>query len=300
MHTAMTTSSVLTIGNFDGIHIGHRHLIETTIALARASGAEAVLLTFSPHPRQFITPCRHFFIVPETEKLHILENLGQDEVIYLDFAAMKNLSPEDFLTKAILPLNPCAIVLGENYIFGHNRSGDISTLRSLCLPYGISVHSLSMQFWEGATVSSTRIRQAILQGDMASAATMLGRPYTMRGVVEKGAGRGHTLGFATANIRADDQILPPLGVYATCVCFGEAATRLPAVTAVTRTPTFQVGDAAVETHILDYDQSIYGQTISVEFISKLRDEKTFSSKDALIEQIRIDCRRARTALKGMI
>ncbi|MCL2325514.1 MAG: riboflavin biosynthesis protein RibF [Proteobacteria bacterium] len=294
----MTTSSVLTIGNFDGIHIGHRHLIETTIALARASGAEAILLTFSPHPRQFIAPCRHFFIVPETEKHHILGNLGLDAVIYLDFAVMKSLSPGDFLTKAILPLSPCAIVLGENYIFGHNRSGDISTLRSLCLPYGISVHSLSMQPWGGGAVSSTRIRQAILQGDMASAAAMLGRPYTMRGIVERGAGRGHTLGFATANIRASDQVLPPLGVYATYARVGETATRLPAVTAVTRTPTFQAVDAVVETHILDYDQSIYGQTISVEFISKLRDETTFSSKDALIEQIRTDCCLARAVLSG--
>ena len=289
---------VLTIGNFDGLHIGHRRLISSAISLARGCGARAVAMTFTPHPRQYFHPTPHFFLHPEVVKQRILDSLGLDEVVSLPFADIHDLTPLDFFENTVLSLHPVAIVLGANFHFGRGNSGDIDVLRGLCAMHDIEVHSLPMEFWRGEPVSSTRIRAAIQQGRVADAAAMLGAPYALYGRVEHGASRGHTLGFATANIHAPDQVMPAPGVYASRIAI-DSGRALDAVTAVTHTPTFGAVPELVETHILDYDGDIYDRPICVQFLDFLRDERRFASADELVAQLRLDCEHARTALASL-
>ncbi len=287
-------SNVLTIGNFDGVHIGHRHLIQTTIDLAHSWGGRAVAITFTPHPKQFFHPTPHFFLRPELEKEQLLSSFGLDEVLYLPFSSIRHLSPVEFFNNILLPLEPAAIVLGENFIFGADKAGDIRLLRRMCADHDVALHSLIMKPYQNAPVSSTRIRHALQSGHIVEATAMLGEPYSLYGHVESGAHRGHTLGFATANIHAPEQVIPKLGAYATRVQLDNAAPWLPAMTAVTQTPTFGNVETVVETHILDFHQDIYGHKIRVAFDAFLRDEMVFCSKDALIKQLNEDCERVRS------
>ncbi len=286
-------TSILTIGNFDGLHLGHRQLISTTIELAKCWDARAIALTFTPHPRQYFHPMAHFFIHPEHIREVILESLGLDDVLYLPFDKIHTLTPEAFFQTILLPLSPAAIVLGANFNFGCNKSGDISLLRDLCEHQGIALHSLTMTPYKGAPISSSRIRQAIQTGSVEEAAAMLSTPYTLYGTIEHGAGRGHILGFATANIHCPDQVMPKLGVYATEAQVDADGPWYPAVTAITQTPTFEQVETVVETHLLDESRDIYGHTISVRFKRFIRDEMTFRSRDELVRQLNQDCEQAR-------
>ena len=286
-------STVLTIGNFDGIHIGHRHLIQTTIDLARSWAGRAVAITFTPHPRQFFHPVPHFFLHPESVKVKLLSTLGLDEVLYLPFAQIYRLSPEDFFKSILLPLEPAAIVLGDNFFFGANKAGDINLLRHYCAQNDIALHSLVMKPYRGLPVSSSRIRTALQNGNIDEANTMLSEPYTLYGHIVQGARRGHTLGFATANIHAPDQVIPKHGAYITHVTLDHSPQIYHAITAVTHTPTFGQVQTVVETHILDFHEDIYGHELCVHFDAFLRDEMTFSSKDELILQLHKDGEAAR-------
>lgn len=288
-------TSILTIGNFDGLHIGHRELISTTIALARSWGANAVAVTFTPHPRQFFHPTPHFFIHPENIKEQILDSLGLDEVLYLPFADIHTLNPQEFFDSVLLPLEPAAIVLGANFTFGAGKSGNINILRQMCAEHDIALHSLAMAPYQGEAVSSSRIRTAIQTGHVDDAAQMLSAPYALYGLVEHGASRGHSLGFATANIHAPDQVMPKLGVYATHVTVDNINTY-ETVTAITQTPTFGPVATLAESHLLDFDGDLYGHTIKIAFKHFIRDEMTFRSKDELINQLTSDCKHARALL----
>lgn len=285
-------TSILTIGNFDGLHIGHRELISTTISLARSWGARAVAITFTPHPRQFFNPTAHFFIHPKEIREQILDSLGLDDILYLPFADIRQLSPQQFFDNILMPLEPAAIVLGENFYFGAHKAGDIMLLRQMCARQDIALHSLSMAKYQGAPVSSTRVRNAIQTGHVDDAAAMLGTPYTLYGTVEHGANRGHLLGFATANIHTPEQVMPAIGAYATHVRIDDAPPML-AMTAVTQTPTFQSVQTVVESHILDFHGDLYGKRIQVQFDAFLRSEIAFQSRDALIAQLHEDCQNTR-------
>ena len=281
-------TSILTIGNFDGLHLGHRHLISTTIQMARQWDARAVAMTFTPHPRQFFNPVDHFFIYPEHVKEQILETLGLDDVIYLPFGDIRTLTPEAFFNDILMPLDPVAIVLGANFTFGAHQAGNIDLLRRLCAGQNVALYSLAMTPFDGEPVSSSRIRAAIQSGDVRAAAQMLTIPYTLYGVVEHGAARGRTLGFPTANIHAPSQVMPKIGVYATRVQIDGAPREYQAVTAVTCTPTFGSVRTLVESHILDFDEDIYQRNIAVHFDRFIRDEMKFDSPEALIAQMRRD------------
>lgn len=288
-------TSILTIGNFDGLHIGHRELISMTIALARSWAANAVAITFTPHPHQFFNPTPHFFIHPENVKEEILESLGLDDVLYLPFSDIHNLTPQQFFDNILLPLEPAAIVLGANFNFGTGKSGNITLLRQLCAVHDIALHSLSMAPYQGDAVSSTRIRTAIQTGHVEDAENMLSVPYALYGIVEHGANRGHSLGFATANIHAYDQVMPKLGVYATQVTV-DSMNTYDAVTAVTQTPTFGPVQTLAESHLLDFNGDLYGHTVKIAFKHFIRDEISFRSKEELIEQLTADCKRAKDLL----
>lgn len=285
----MTT--ILTIGNFDGLHLGHRHLITMTIALARSWGARAMAITFTPHPRQYFHRVPHFFIHPEHIKEQILESLGLDEVLYLPFGDIHTLSPREFFDNILLPLEPAAVVLGSNFNFGAGKTGNIDLLREFCAEHDIALHSLTMAPWRGAPVSSSRIRTAIQTGHVEDAAEMLSVPYSLYGIVEHGASRGHTIGFATANIHAPEQVMPRLGVYASHVRIDNAA-QYEAVTAITQTPTFGTVETVAESHIFGFNGDIYGHTICVSFDQFIRSEMKFRSREELSAQLKEDCERA--------
>ena len=285
--------AIITIGNFDGVHIGHRHLIDTTIDLARSWCGNATVLTFSPHPHDFFNPTPNFFIYPQHIKERILATLRIDNTIYLPFDKIYRLTPQEFFDTILMPLAPAAIVLGENFSFGANKSGDIHLLRRMCADHDIAMHSLAMARYNNQPVSSSRIRTAIQNGDINDANQMLGAPFTLYGKIQKGAQRGHTLGFPTANISPTQQVLPKIGVYATRVRIDDESELRPAVTAVTRTPSFEEVQTHIETHILDFSGDIYDHAIAVQFIAYMREEIHFSSVESLIEQLRIDCINAR-------
>ncbi len=287
----MTT--ILTIGNFDGLHLGHRQLISTTIQMARKWNARAVAITFTPHPKQYFKQTDHFFIYPEIIKEHILDSLGLDEVIYLPFGDICSLTPIEFFNDILMPLAPEAIVLGTNFTFGARQAGNIELLRRFCADQNVALHSLPMALWHGEAVSSSRIRMAIQSGRVEDAAQMLATPYTLFGVVEHGAARGRELGFPTANIHTPQQVMPKNGVYATHVQIDGAPQSLNAVTAITQTPTFGVVKTLVETHILDFNRDIYNRQLAVHFDRFIRDEMKFDSREELASQMRRDCESAK-------
>lgn len=288
-------TAIITIGNFDGVHIGHRALIDYTIDTARSHGAKSHLLTFSPHPRIYFNPSAHFFIESETEKRKLLKNSGIDILDIIPFKDVVDLSPQAFFEKLILSLDCVGIVLGANFNFGKNRAGSIATLRDLCEPHGISVYSLPMTLYKGQAVSSTRIRNAIEGGNVDEANALLGRPYALSGIVAHGAHRGRTLGFPTANINPVDRVLPKCGVYASCVRVQDQDKTFKAITSVTQTPMFDLSPTKVESFIFDFSQDLYGKEIRVDFLHKIRDEAVFDSVDALVKQIHEDCIEARKA-----
>lgn len=288
--------SILTIGNFDGVHIGHRQLISTTIALARSWCGQAIAVTFTPHPRQFFAPIDNFFLYPQNIKKILLNSLGLDDILYLPFKDIYQLTPLQFFENILLPLEPAAIVLGNNFTFGANKAGNLDLLRTFCASHDIALHSLTMTPYKGQPVSSSRIRTAIQQGQITIANEMLGLPYTLYGEIQSGAKRGHTLGFPTANIHPKEQVIPKIGVYATLAQIDGDATIFPSVTAVTQTPTFDQVSPRIETHILGFNRNIYGCQLSVKLIGFIRDEITFTSKEALIAQLQSDCCQARNIL----
>ena len=288
--------AIITIGNFDGVHIGHRHLIETTIDLARSWCGNATILTFAAHPHDFFSPTPNFFIYPQHIKERILASLRVDQIVYLPFDKIYRLSPQDFFDTILLPLEPAAIVLGENFSFGANKSGDIHLLRRMCADHDIAMHSLAMARYNKQPVSSSRIRTAIQNGDIDEANQMLGTPFTLYGTIQKGDQRGHTLGFPTANIAPTQQVLPKIGVYATRVRIDDEPELRSAVTAVTQTPTFGNVQTRIETYILDFNGNIYNHSIAIQIISRIRDEIHFSSAESLVEQLTLDCAKVRTLL----
>ena len=282
-------TSILTIGNFDGLHLGHRQLISTTIQMARKWNARAVAITFTPHPKQYFNPTDHFFIYPEIVKEQILDSLGLDDVMYLPFGDIRSLTPIEFFNDILMPLAPEAIVLGTNFTFGAHQAGNIDLLRRFCADQSIALHSLPMAMWLGETVSSSRIRMAIQSGHVEDAAQMLAAPYTLYGVVEHGAARGRKLGFPTANIHTPQQVMPKNGVYATHVQIDGAPESFRAVTAITQTPTFGSVKTLVETHILQFNADIYQRQLAVHFDRFIRDEMKFDSREELIAQMHRDC-----------
>lgn len=296
---AMTGSYAAAIGNFDGVHRGHRFLLEQTIAFASSVGAEAAAVVFDPHPRRYFRPGDPPFLITTPElRNSLLRRAGAAEVFSLTFdEALANLSPEAFVRdvlKGRLGLN--GVVTGHDFRFGAGRAGDAEGLAALCRSNGIRpffVDPLSDQ-QHTDKIGSTAIREAILTGAMDRAAAMLGRPWRVEGVVEKGRQIGRTLGFPTANLTLGDLIEPRRAVYAVRAIVDGRAYE--AVANFGRKPT--VGDVAplLEIHLFDFAGDLYGKRIGADFIAFLRDERKFDGLDALKAQIAADCVEARRKL----
>lgn len=290
---------MVTIGNFDGIHVAHQKIINRMVREARESGRKGIVVTFEPHPQHVLHPEKvpFYLITSLAEKLSILESMGVDAVLLIHFTReFSRTSAEEFVKDIIWgKLHPLKVLIGHDYTFGKGKEGKPEYFKSLGSRLGFEVEITEAVVMEGGIVSSTRIRHAIQAGDMRLAARLLGRPYCMRGTVIKGHRRGGLLGFPTANLKTEKELLPKPGVYAVFVQMGSECHE--AVLNIGFNPTFSNEKLSVETHILDFNQNIYGKGIKISFIERLRDEKKFNSIERLSEQIAQDIEKARKILK---
>lgn len=284
--------SVVTIGSFDGVHQGHLRILERVVEEAKKIGGTSVVVTFDPHPRKVIRPDvpLHLISSPQ-QKYNHLQQCGIDHIVVVPFTREFSLMDaqtyvSDFLVKV---LQPHTIIIGYDHQFGHDRQGDIHLLRKL-VGNQINVIEIPEHLIDDAHVSSTRIRQAISQGDVAIARQMLGRPYSFSGIVIHGKKLGRTLGFPTANIKPgyDDQLLPPKGIY--CVQVLIQGQKYMGAMSVGTNPTVSPGAHHLnyEVYILDFERDIYGLEVGIEFYDQLRDELKFEDLETLKMQIQQD------------
>ncbi|MBO6235209.1 MAG: bifunctional riboflavin kinase/FAD synthetase [Schwartzia sp.] len=286
---------VVAVGTFDGVHIGHRDLLSRAVSLAQDTGVPCVVFTFQNHPLSVLAPDR----VPPSlsspeERCRVFASLGVDFVIEESFTKELALLPaEDFLSRLVETLDPRMVVVGENFSFGAGGRGTPEFLAAKGKEMGFHVEKMSLLSYAGKTVSSTRIRALLSEGDVRLAGELLGRPFSMAGVVVHGDERGRTLGFPTANLLPPKgEACPANGAYAVRVELEKGGEQI-GVANVGNNPTFGGGERRVETHILDFSGDLYGQKITVRFIERLREEKKFPSPEALVEQIRRDEQKAR-------
>jgi len=291
---------VVTIGNFDGQHRGHMALLETVVQTARQAGGTPMVLTFDPHPITVLKPGIDLLLLtPPEEKLARFQEAGIAEVLLLEFtAALASLSPEAFVFQVLRDgIGVGELFVGQHFAFGKGRAGHIDDLLRLSSQAGFCVHAVPPVLVDGGVVSSTRIRQLVQGGEMREAARCLGRPYGLHGSVIKGAQRGHTLGWPTANLRLPKgRVLPPDGVYATATIW--KGSRLPSVSYIGTRPTFETGERLLEVYLLDQEPDLYGQDIRVEFIDRIRGDLRFDSAQALSARIALDVQLARAVLAG--
>ena len=289
--------TVLTIGNFDGIHLGHREIFRKVLRRARELNGTAAVLTFEPHPLRLLAP-EHApprINTPE-EKIRLMEASCIDLLVVQPFdQAFAALSADAFVRDILVgKLAVTHLVVGYDYAFGRGREGNMAFLQSKASEYGFVLEILDPISHGGEVYSSTRIRQSLQAGDVAGVVDVLGRNFTLDGRVVHGAGRGRTLGFPTANLETEKEILPANGVYAVKVKWQE---RLyDAVVNIGDRPTFQNQDATLEIHLLDFQDSLYDETLRLYFVDRLRGEQSFASVGALQQAIQLDIERARKVL----
>lgn len=285
-------NSLLTIGTFDGIHLGHQKIISNLVQEAQEGKARSVLVTFYPHPQTVIQTQRSpiELLTPLEEKIVLLESLCLNVVVVLPFTQqLARLGPEDFVKDFLVQtIGIRELVLGSNHAFGQGRKGGVELLQKLGEQFGFTVHVVPTVEIDRAVVSSTRIRYLLLNGKVRQANRFLGRNYTLIGVVKKGKSLGRKLGIPTANIDVlgEKKLVPGDGVYAVVVHFNKK--RLPGVTNIGHSPTIHGKDRGIEVHIHDFSGDLYGKKLKIEFIDRIRDEKQFHSLDGLISQIEVD------------
>ncbi|MEN6475338.1 MAG: bifunctional riboflavin kinase/FAD synthetase [Syntrophaceae bacterium] len=290
------TNSVVTIGNFDGCHAGHREIFRRTREHARAVGGVSVVYTFNPHPGSVIQGGTPQLIFSQEEKIAEVEACGMDYMVIVPFTReFANMQPEQFIDEVILGrIMAKGVVVGHDFCFGRQAKGDIAFLQKIGGQRGFFVETVAPVVHQGMVVSSTCLRGMIRSGDVAGAALLLPHPFRLHGPVVHGMSRGRTLGYPTANIRPDKSLLPAYGVYAVQVYMGTGI--YPGVANMGDNPTFGDEGTSLEVFIFDFQGDIYGNELTVEFIERLRDEIRFENKDQLIAQIEKDCRDARTIL----
>ncbi len=291
--------SSLTIGSFDGVHLGHQDLLERMIKPAKELDLPVVVLSFFPHPSVVLrqrTPA--FYITTPDEKAELLGKEGVDYVITQSFdLELSKVEAGEFLDRLAAQLGFVDLWAGEDFALGHQRRGNRHYLEQESRARNFHFHLVPPVLVGGEVVSSTRVREALRSGDVARAATYLGRSFKLLGVVQEGAGRGKELGIPTANLKIwDERAYPAVGVYA---CIAEVdGVQKQAVTNIGFRPTFEdeLKLPVIETHILDFERELYGQEVKLEFIDRLRDEMRFSGPEALLEQIEVDISHVRSLL----
>jgi riboflavin kinase/FMN adenylyltransferase len=292
--------TVVSVGNFDGLHLGHQKILRMVLARARATALTAAAVTFDPHPMKLLRP-EHAprMIQTFSQRLAGLEQMGLDAVLVLRFdRALSLLSPEEFIQRILMErLHVAGILVGENFCFGHRGAGDVRLLTHFGKEYGYDVETVPPVEIAGRVVSSTAIRTAVAEGNVAEAVPLLGRPFSLTGEIRSGAGRGRTILFPTLNLVPEQELLPKLGVYATESLFRRAPSgaRTPiqgnvfrSVTNVGTRPTFDGQGVTVESHLFGFNEEIAGEPMEVRFHTRLRDEQKFSGADQLRAQIARD------------
>ena len=290
--TALRT--VLTVGNFDGLHLGHQKILRLTVARARASGHLAAVVTFDPHPIRVLRPSQSPLLLQTlAQRLDGFAEMGLDAALVMRFdRTLSLLSPEEFLERILVErLRTSAILVGANFCFGHRGAGDVRLLSQFGRQHDFEVETVAPVEIEGQVVSSTTVRSAIAQADVAGALKMLGRPFSLTGTIQPGEGRGQSLVFPTLNLAPEQELLPKLGVYATESVVQGTVHR--SVTNVGTRPTFDGHGVTVESHLLDFKRRITAGPMEVRFWAHLRAEQKFSSPEALREQIARDIAAAR-------
>ncbi len=287
--------ALLTLGSFDGVHLGHQALIHNLVQSAHDRGYHAVIVTFFPHPAIVLRgPRPAFYLTLPDEKAALFEQLGVDILVTHPFTLeVSQLTAGEFIARLHRAFDFREIWCGADFAFGHRREGTVDWLRS----HGYSVKVIEPAAFGGAPISSSRIRQALAEGDLAQANDCLGRPFRLMGVVVEGSRRGRALGFPTANMQiAEEQAYPARGVYACRASLGAGEVKEAVVNIGVR-PTFGAADAPIiEAHLLDFDGDLYGQTLRLDFMARLRPEQKFNGVDELLAQIRRDIEQAKSIL----
>ena len=289
--TGQIKNPVVTVGTFDGLHIGHQKVINELVSTAKAMNGESVVITFEPHPRQVLQPGFDLrIIITREEKVKILEKCGVDHFIIIEFTRefAQNTS-EEFLRKYIIePLQPLKIIIGYDHHFGKGRQGDFSFLQEMGEKYHFLVGQVAMQDIKHIAVSSTKIRDAIKRGDMKEVSEFLGYNYSISGTVVRGNQIGRTLGFPTANILPDhpDKLVPAHGVYAVLVEWNGKVFK--GMSNIGIRPTLNLHTLTIEVNIFDFDEMIYDEHITIFFLEHTRDEKKFRDLDLLRRRLIID------------
>ena len=327
------TRGALAIGNFDGVHLGHRGLFDAAKASARKLGGPSSVLTFEPHPARLLAPeYAPPLISSPARKRELLAEAGVEELVVQPFdRAFAGTEPERFVD-LLAATGACEVVVGHDFTYGRERAGTVDTLRASLAGRGLRLHVVAPIRVHGLVVSSTKIREFTLEGRVEAAAQLLGRPFDLEGDVVRGAGRGRKLGWPTANIRTEAELLPAVGVYAVRARLIESSTTtstptptptstsdptstttyvpptlgppMPGAANLGLNPTFRDDAHAgsrreplmLEVHLLDLDQDLYGRSLRVEFVHRLRDERRFPNVEALKEQIARDVAAARGLL----
>ena len=292
---------VLALGNFDGLHRGHAKIVDRVRRRAGERGGTPAVMTFDPHPPRVVRPDKAPPTLMTTEqRLEALTRAGMQGVAVVRFTReLSQWGPEQFVRAVLVEwLHVAEVWVGANFLFGHDRAGNFSMLRSLGARYGFRTEKIDPVRYKDFVVSSTRIRRLISEGRVDEASALLGHPYSIDGTVVAGDQRGRQIGFPTANMASENELIPPNGVYAAIVRLD--GVIYPAVTNVGVRPTF--GDSTqtmIEAHLIDANRDLYGQTLRLGFIQRMRDERRFDGIDALKTQIAADVAKARTLFGQM-
>jgi len=286
---------VLALGNFDGLHRGHRKILDRLQRVARERRATSVVMTFDPHPPRIVRPDKAPpLLMTKAQKLEGLAQAGVDGAAIVRFThELSQWEPETFVRTVLVEwMRVSEVWVGANFLFGHDRSGNFSLLRTLGARYGFKAEKIDPVRYKDFVVSSTRVRRLVSEARVDEAAALLGHAYVVDGVVVRGEQRGRTIGFPTANLCTENELVPPHGVYATSAILDGIV--MPSVTNIGTRPTVDAsGRTSIETHIFDLDRDLYGAPLRLAFVQRLRDERAFESLDLLKSQIAADCARAR-------
>ena len=291
---------VLALGNFDGLHRGHLKIVERVKRGAAEHGGTPMAMTFDPHPPRVVRPDKAPpLLMTKAQRLEALHRAGVACVAVVRFTPeLSQWDPETFVRTVLVEwLRISKVWVGANFLFGHGRSGNFSTLRTLGQRYGFRADKIDPVRYKDFVVSSTRIRRLVSEGRMDEAGALMGHPYYVDGVVVHGRGRGREIGVPTANLQTANELIPPHGVYATIMTVD--GTFHAGITNVGIRPTFGETDLAIETHLLDFQGDLYGRDVRLSFVQRLRDERRFADVDALRSQIAADQRRAERLFSRM-
>lgn len=289
----------LTIGNFDGVHIGHRELLKKIKSECKAKNLLFVVVTFVPHPQKILQPEKERFLISSyDQRRELLKRLGVDVLVEMNFTRdFSTLKAEEFVSQYLLTYpNLKDFYLGYDFAFGANKEGGHDLVNAICHPKGVEVEIQPKYEFQGKVVSSSMIRERLLSGKIDEVESILQRPFHLEGVVVKGEGRGKKIGFPTANIQVSaDLIVPQKGVYVTRTIY--KGMTYQSVTNIGNNPTFKDGNQLhIETNLFDFNMDIYGELLDIQFLHKLRDERKFPTVNDLIAQIKLDVEAAKKFL----